>query len=155
MAEAMGDYSSEDDSVREEQEGKGLIKTPKSVPNEVSHRSTLEEGQALRGELVFIPDRVVEAPEGATPPPTSGGQTAPDCQSGARWGGDGSGSGGQREPPSHPESTWRGSQQCVPGGGRGVRCPEDAWASHRHSWVRSAERCFLIPGQIACFLKIH
>ena len=54
MAEAMGDYSSKHDSVREKQGGKGLIKTPKSVLNEVSRRSALEESQALSGELVFI-----------------------------------------------------------------------------------------------------
>lgn len=42
-------------------------------------------------------------------------------------------------------------------GGRG-RCPEDAWgeqASHLHGRGRSAEHGFLVPGQIACFLKIH
>lgn len=54
MAEAVGDYSSKGDSVREKQEGKGLIKTLKSVLNEVSHRSALEESQALSGELAFI-----------------------------------------------------------------------------------------------------
>ena len=54
VAEARGDYSSKDDSVREKQAGKGLIKTPKSVLNEVSRRSALEESQALSGELVFI-----------------------------------------------------------------------------------------------------
>lgn len=116
MAEAVGDYSSKDDSVREKQEGKGLITTPKSAPNEVSHRSTLEESQALRGELVFIPDRVAEAPQGATPPPTSGGQTAPDRQSGARWG-DGSGSRGQRGPHPTLRGHGEGASDVSRGGG--------------------------------------
>lgn len=128
MAEAMGDYSSEDDSVREEQEGKGLIKTPKSVPNEVSHRSTLEEGQALRGELVFIPDRVVEAPEGATPPPTSGGQTAPDCQSGARWGGTGVEAGGSGSP--HPTLRAHGEGASDASRGAGGVCAVQRMPGH-------------------------
>lgn len=66
---------------------KGLIKTPKLVPNEVSRRSALEESQALSSERCLFPDRVAVTLR-ATPPthPAFGGQTAPQHQSTARRG---------------------------------------------------------------------
>ena len=97
MAEAMGDYSVKDDSVREMRKSEGLIKTLKLVPNEVSRRSALEESQALSSEQCLFPDRVAATPRDATPPtPACGGHNAPKHQSRA---GRGVGSRGTAHPP--------------------------------------------------------
>ena len=58
-----------DDSVGEMRKSKGLIKTLKLVPNEVSHRSALEGSQALSREQCLFPDRVPAAPR-CHPQPT-------------------------------------------------------------------------------------
>lgn len=55
------------DSSREMRKSKGLIKTLKLVPNEVSRRSALEESQALSREQRLFPDGVVMTHPGATP----------------------------------------------------------------------------------------
>lgn len=72
-----GGLHTEDDSVREMWKSKGLIKTLKLVPNEVSHRSFLEGSQALSSErAVFISQQGAGDAPGATPPtpPAFGGQ---------------------------------------------------------------------------------
>lgn len=64
---------------------KGLIKTLKLVPNEVSHRNALEGSQALSSQRCLFPDRVPATPW--APPPTHpafGGQVAPRHQRPAR-----------------------------------------------------------------------
>lgn len=63
-----GGLHAEDDSVREMRKSKGLIKTLKLVPNEVSHRSALEGSQALSSERCLFPNRVPATPR--VPPPT-------------------------------------------------------------------------------------
>lgn len=56
-----------DDSSREMRKSKGLIKTLKLVPNEVSRRSVLEESQALSREQCLFPDGVGMTHPGTTP----------------------------------------------------------------------------------------
>lgn len=56
-----------DGSSREMRKSKGLIKTLKLVPNEVSRRSALEESQALSREQCLFPDGVVMTHPGTTP----------------------------------------------------------------------------------------
>lgn len=64
-----GGLHTEDDSVREMRKSKGLIKTLKLVPNEVSHRSVLEGSQALSSKrAVFISQQGAGDAPGATPP---------------------------------------------------------------------------------------
>ena len=105
MAEAMGDYSVKDDSVREMRESEGLIKTLKLVPNEVSRRSALEESQALSSEQCLFPDRVAATPRmPLPPPPLVEGTMRPNTR--AEPGG-GLEAGGQHTHP-RPESTWGG-----------------------------------------------
>lgn len=111
----------EDDSVRGMQRSKGLIKTLKLVPNEVSRRSALEESQARGSEQCLFSDRVVAMPW--VPPPTP----APhlwrvNCSQNTRQSQAGVGAG-----PGHRPSLPQGHR----GGGfpaQHLRCPQGTWS---------------------------